>query len=64
MVNLVFNPGDNNYKKILSNEYYVDKSDLIIDLNKNVNSMHNYICITLPKHFGKTFIIDMITVYY
>jgi len=49
MENLIFNPGDNNFKKWLNDEFYVDKTDLIFELNKRVNSFCPYICVTLPK---------------
>ncbi|OUM57108.1 hypothetical protein PIROE2DRAFT_18009 [Piromyces sp. E2] len=65
MYNIIYNPGEYNYRNFIEyNEYYIDKTNLIIELNKNVNSIMRYICVSLPKHFGKTVITDMLVAYY
>jgi len=39
MENTVYNSGDSNYKKhAYNNEYYVDKTNMIVELNEIINS--------------------------
>ena len=60
-----YNPSDFFYKEYTNNnEYYVDKTDLIIELNKRINSYMKYICVSLPKYFGKTITVNMLVAYY
>ena len=40
MENIIFNPGDNNFKKCLNDESYVDKTDFIFELNKRIDYLY------------------------
>ena len=59
-------------KKILSNsfteaydsEFFVDKSEIIEKLNKQINKIGKYLCITRPRRFGKTINAMMLECYY
>ncbi|MGL4849476.1 MAG: AAA family ATPase [Clostridium sp.] len=53
-----------NYKKLLNADYFVDKSEIIEKLNKNINTTDGYICITRPRRFGKSSVVDMLGAYY
>ncbi|MGL5416019.1 MAG: AAA family ATPase [Clostridium sp.] len=53
-----------NYKKLLNADYFVDKSEIIEKLNRNINTTDGYICITRPRRFGKSSVVDMIGAYY
>ncbi|OUM68995.1 hypothetical protein PIROE2DRAFT_3234 [Piromyces sp. E2] len=64
MVNFVFNHGDGSFKEFLNNIFFVDKTDLIFELNERINTPDKYICVTRPRRFGKTVTIDMLTAYY
>ncbi|ORX42503.1 hypothetical protein BCR36DRAFT_306962 [Piromyces finnis] len=59
-----FNSGEEDFKRLLNSNYFVDKTDFIFNLNKKINAKGNLICISRPKKFGKTSIIDMLTAYY
>ncbi|OUM56228.1 hypothetical protein PIROE2DRAFT_19252 [Piromyces sp. E2] len=66
MSNFVFNPGGMNYQKIINYKYYIDKTDLIFELNERINTPDQYICVTRPRprRFGKTVTADMLSAYY
>jgi len=65
MENIIFNPGDYDYKNFIkNNEYFVDKTNLIMELNKRINSNMKFFCVTSPRNFGKTVIVNMIVAYY
>ena len=53
-----------NYKKLLASKYFVDKSMIIDRLNNLINTSDNYVCITKPRRFGKSSIINMLGAYY
>ena len=53
-----------NYKKLLASKYFVDKSMIIDRLNNLINMSDNYVCITKPRRFGKSSIINMLGAYY
>jgi len=61
----VYNPGQNNFKNfIIHSNYYVDKTELILDINNEVFSDRRNICVTRPRRFGKTVTTDMLVAYY
>jgi len=64
MSNFVFNPGDMDYKLTINSSYFIDKIDLIFELNKIVNTLDRYICVTRPRRFGKTTTANKLSVYY
>lgn len=53
-----------NYEELLNEEFFVDKSYIISLINKKINSKSKYICITRPRRFGKSSVVDMIGAYY
>lgn len=48
----------------IKNEYFVDKSDIIRAINKRIRTSTKYICITKPRRFGKTSVLNMLGAYY
>lgn len=53
-----------NFIELYREKYYVDKSDIISLLNEKISSKSKYICITRPRRFGKTSVINMLGAYY
>lgn len=53
-----------NYKKLLESKYFIDKSMIIDKLNTLINTSDCYVCITKPRRFGKSSIINMLGAYY
>ncbi len=53
-----------NFIELYKDKYYIDKSDVISLINEKISSKSKYICITRPRRFGKTSIINMLGAYY
>ena len=53
-----------NYKELISSKYFIDKSNIIEKLNEFISTSNKYICITKPRRFGKSSVINMIGAYY
>ena len=57
---IYLNPGNENFKKILSREIYVDKSMMIERMNHFIDTGNEYVCVSRPRRFGKTFAGNML----
>lgn len=53
-----------NYKKLINSKYFIDKSMIIDKFNELINTSDCYVCITKPRRFGKSSIINMLGAYY
>ena len=53
-----------NYKKLIKSAYFIDKSMILDKLNKLIDTSDCYVCITKPRRFGKSSIINMLGAYY
>lgn len=53
-----------NFIELYKEKYYVDKSDIISLINEKISSKSKYICVTRPRRFGKTSVINMLGAYY
>ncbi|WP_315675432.1 AAA family ATPase [Clostridium sp. 19966] len=53
-----------NYRELVNEEYFVDKSSMIALLNQKIATKSKYICVTRPRRFGKSSVADMIGAYY
>ena len=52
------------YKDLKNSKWFVDKSLLIDEISCQIGSEHNFICITRPRRFGKTYAANMLAAYY
>ena len=52
------------YTRLYKNEYFVDKSLIINQMNSLIGSFDVYLCVTRPRRFGKTSLINMLGAYY
>ncbi len=52
------------YIELVNSPYFVDKSALIENLNKRIRTNMKYVCITKPRRFGKTSVLNMLEAYY
>ncbi len=52
------------FKMLRNDEFFVDKSGIIEKVNKRINTKNRYLCITKPRRFGKTSILNMLGAYY
>lgn len=61
---LYLNPGNLEFARALSENVYVDKSELIHYTNDRVNKEMRFICVSRPRRFGKSMAANMLTAYY
>ena len=61
---IYLNPGNAGFKDILKAEIYVDKTGMLSELNKFIDTGNKYICVSRPRRFGKTIAGNMISAYY
>lgn len=52
------------YREIVSDTYFVDKSELIEELLPALGKMNKYICITRPRRFGKSVMANMVGAFF
>lgn len=52
------------YQELLNSEYFVDKSAIIENISKRIRTNTKYVCITKPRRFGKTSILNMLGAYF
>lgn len=64
MRGIYLNPGNENYKRILSAQIYVDKTMMLKVMNDFIARGNNYICVSRPRRFGKTTAQNMLSAYY
>jgi len=53
-----------NYKELINEKYFVDKSLIIKLLNEKISTKSKYVCVTRPRRFGKSSVVDMLGAYY
>ena len=58
------NPGNDNFEMTCHSEIYVDKTELIKETNKMIDTQQRFICISRPRRFGKTIAAYMLAAYY
>ncbi len=58
------NPNNVNFQEALNSPIYVDKSMLIAEINKTVNSEKCFVCVSRARRFGKTMAEDMLSAYF
>ena len=58
------NPGNNLFKEALNGQIYVDKTEMVANVNALVNTPHKYLCVSRPRRFGKSMAAAMLCAYY
>lgn len=61
---IYLNPTNRKFERACTSEIYVDKSELLVLLNKIINKEKNCVCVSRPRRFGKTMAANMIAAYY
>lgn len=61
---IYLNPGNESFRESIRSEIYVDKTGMIADTNKYINTMQKYICVSRPRRFGKSMALNMLAAYY
>ena len=52
------------FTMLRNDEFFVDKSCIIEQINKKISTKNRYLCITKPRRFGKTSLLNMLGTYY
>lgn len=62
---LYLNPDNEFFRQSVTDELYVDKTDLISLINEKLNKTRlKYVCVSRPRRFGKSMAADMLCAYY
>ncbi|MCM1256264.1 MAG: ATP-binding protein [Roseburia sp.] len=52
------------YEELMRGEFFVDKSAIIDKISKRIKTNTKYLCVTKPRRFGKTSVLNMLGAYY
>lgn len=52
------------FEMLVHDQYFVDKSGVIEAVSARINTINRYLCITKPRRFGKTSVLNMLGAYY
>ena len=58
------NPGNDILSCDIESELYVDKSLMIVELNKLLNKNRKFVCMSRARRFGKTMMTNLMSAYY
>ena len=61
---IYLNPNNANFAETVSREIYVDKTMMICEINKIMETGNKYICVSRPRRFGKTIAGNMLSAYF
>lgn len=61
---IYLNPKNRLFEAAVRSEIYVDKTLMLAELNKILDTNENYVCVSRPRRFGKTIAASMIAAYY
>ena len=61
---IYLNPNNANFTETLKRPIFVDKTMILRELNKFIDSDNHYICVSRPRRFGKTIASNIIASYY
>ena len=52
------------FEMLRSDKYFIDKSSIIEKINERIHTKNRYLCVTKPRRFGKTSILNMLGAFY
>lgn len=61
---IYFNPGNDEFGKVLNSKIYIDKTGLLEYTNSVLDTEQSYICVSRPRRFGKSMAAEMLVSYY
>ena len=61
---IYLNPNNKSFQMCVNSEIYVDKSLLLEQLNRIVNTQDKFVCVSRPRRFGKSMAESMLSAYY
>lgn len=61
---IYLNPGIGRFRIASNSKIFVDKTEMIHEINAVVNTNQRFVCVSRPRRFGKTMAVDMLCAYY
>lgn len=61
---IYLNPGSKKFQMARRSEIYVDKTEMLNYLNKQIETETRFICVSRPRRFGKSMAANMIAAFY
>ncbi len=61
---MYLNPKNTGFQMALNSEIYIDKSEIIKQTNKIINTIQRFVCVSRPRRFGKSMTAEMLAAYY
>ena len=61
---IYLNPDNENFRRTIASEIYVDKTMMIEVTNRMLDTDRNLSCMSRPRRFGKTIASEMLSAYY
>lgn len=61
---IYLNPGNEKFRMAVNSEIYVDKTMLISEINKLIDTEKRFIAVSRPRRFGKSMAVNMLEAYY
>lgn len=61
---IYLNPGNRSFRDSLNSEVYVDKSEMVAELNRSFRTEQKYVCVSRARRFGKTMMTNLLSAYY
>lgn len=58
------NPGNVTFRRLVNSDIYVDKTKLISMVNKRLEQIDCFMCVSRPRRFGKSMAANMLAAYY
>lgn len=52
------------FRMLSSDRYFVDKSGMIEKIMERVHTKNRFVCVTKPRRFGKTSVLNMLGAYF
>ena len=63
-MSIYVNPNVQAFEEAINSDIFVDKTEMLLDINEVVGTKQKYISVSRPRRFGKTMAADMICSYY
>lgn len=61
---IYLNPGNRSFRDSLNSDVYVDKSEMVAELNRSFRTEQKYVCVSRARRFGKTMMTNLLSAYY
>ena len=63
-MSIYINPSIQAFEEAVNSDIFVDKTEMILDINCVIGTKQKYVSVSRPRRFGKTMAADMLCAYY